>query len=291
MSIQPWSQLFFACPGLPLAAKGKKTDEGLQVAAAMGIKAMELEFVYSIYLREAAAAQVREIAETLGMALSIHGPYTLNLNGAKEELRSSTVERVIKCAHVASICGASFVTFHPAYYLKQEPQEVYARVREGLEEIVATVQECYPEVTISPETTGKPSQFGSLDELVSLAAEIPGLGICIDFAHLHARSNGKYNTRDEFRAVFDLVGDKLGAERLAALHMHYSGLDYGEKGEKKHLPFADSDANFRDLLETLHEYNVRGILVVESPLVEEDVLFLQREYDRIDGHREGEFLL
>ncbi len=278
-----YKKLHFATPGKPRSAPAGKTDTAIEYIESLGIDAMELEFVRNIYIKENQTDAVKEAAEKHNVLLTIHGPYTLNLNSDKEHIRTSTVERIIQCARIGHLVGAQSVTFHPAYYLKQDPKIVYKVVRDGLEQMVKAVEDEKLDIMIAPETTGKPTQFGTLEELVLLAKEIasPHLQLCIDFAHLHARTNGKFNTAGEFRSVFDHVATQLGEEVLQRLHMHYSGLTYSEKGERKHLPFSESDANYMALLEVLKEYNVKGILVVESPLQEDDVLFLKNLYEQL----------
>ncbi|MEI6222711.1 MAG: TIM barrel protein [bacterium] len=276
-----YDKLNFATPGLPLSTPTKGTEAGIRYTAELGLDAMELEFVHSIYLSEEKARGIGEIAKESNILLTIHGPYTLNLNGVDPLLRQSTIDRIVKCARVGHAAGVKSVTFHPAFYGKDDHKEVYNTVRNGLQAMLDQCREEKLSPAISPETTGKPSQFGSLEELVQLAKELEGLRFCLDFAHLHARSNGKYNTLDEFRQIFDYIGQELGNEFLKSMHMHYSGLTYSEKGERKHLPFLESDANYQDLLKTLKEYDVRGILVVESPLVEEEAKWLKQQFDEL----------
>ncbi len=277
-----FSTLNFATAGIPLSTPKKDTALGIQQVKTLGLDAMELEFVHSVYLNKDSAVPVAQTAKEQNIALTIHAPYTLNLNADDHAIRHATIGRVTQCAEVGNILGAFSVVFHPAYYLKQDPAEVYKTVRTGFEKILANLDEENLSIQIAPETTGKPTQFGSLEELVNLAKEInhPKLSLCIDFAHLHARTNGLYNTREEFCSIFDFVGKELGQDQLHRMHMHYSGLTYSEKGEKKHLPFVESDAEYEKLLSVLKQYDVHGVLVVESPIMEEDCLMLKKVYAR-----------
>ena len=121
------------------------------------------------------------------------------------------------------------------------------------------------------------SQFGTLEEVLQLCAEVEGLAPAIDFAHLHARSC-RDNTYDEFAAILRKVEGALGREALDDIHIHVSGIEYGTKGERRHLVFADSDFRYADLLRALKDFNVRGLLICESPNLEEDALLLQETY-------------
>jgi deoxyribonuclease-4 len=150
-------------------------------------------------------------------------------------------------------------------------------VKENLEHILAQLREEGNGVTIRPEITGKGSQFGTLEEVLQLSAEVEGLAPAVDFAHLHARA-GRVNSYDEFAAILGQVESALGRKALDDIHIHVSGIEYGPKGERKHLVFADSDFRYADLLRALKDFDVRGLLICESPNLEEDALLLQGTY-------------
>jgi len=102
----------------------------------------------------------------------------------------------------------------------------------------------------------------------------------LDFAHQHART-GKFNTTKEFREILNYYEKKLGKEALKEMHIHLSGINYGEKGEKNHLILKESDMNYKDLLKVFKEYKLKGVVVCESPNLEEDALLLKKTYDGI----------
>ena len=136
------------------------------------------------------------------------------------------------------------------------------------------------EVDIRPELTGKPTQFGSLDEILTISKELEGIHPCIDWSHMHART-GKYNTAQEFQSIIDTICLTLGDEELKRLHMHLSGIEFGKKGERKHLDLENSDMNYRDLLKVLTNNGVCGFLVCESPSLEDDALLLKNYYETL----------
>jgi len=102
---------------------------------------------------------------------------------------------------------------------------------------------------------------------------------CIDFSHLHARSNGKYNTYEEFRGILERSEKVLGKSFLKNMHCHVSGIAYSEKGEQKHLILKESDFNYKELLRALKEFNCAGVVVCESPNIETDALLLKKTYE------------
>jgi deoxyribonuclease-4 len=115
-----------------------------------------------------------------------------------------------------------------------------------------------------------------------MSQAIEGVEPCLDFAHLHARAgDGSMNSKKEWLAVLDSYAKSLGKDALHRLHIHMSGIQYGEKGEKEHLPLADSDFNLTALLEALNERDCAGRILCESPEMEEDALLMQKEWKKI----------
>jgi deoxyribonuclease-4 len=137
---------------------------------------------------------------------------------------------------------------------------------------------------LRPETMGKSAMLGSLDDVIEMGREIEGVEPCIDFAHLHARAgDGSLNTRQEWKSLLMRLKKGLGPASLRRMHIHLSGIEYTAKGERKHLPMAESDFNLEELLAALHEMKCRGRILCESPIMEEDALFFQQVWDRIVG--------
>jgi deoxyribonuclease-4 len=171
--------------------------------------------------------------------------------------------------------------FHPAYYHKDRPEMVYEKVFTLLEKLGSRLDEESINVTLRPETTGKGTQFGSLEENVRLGAELENVLPCIDFAHLHARSNGAENSYGEFSATLEFIENELGREGLDDMHMHVSGIEYGQKGERNHLNLDESDLRYAELMRALKDFKVKGLLICESPDNEGDALLLKRTYDNL----------
>jgi deoxyribonuclease-4 len=92
---------------------------------------------------------------------------------------------------------------------------------------------------------------------------------------------GKFNTHEEFSFVLKRVEERLGREGLDNMHIHVSGIEYSDKGEKKHLVFAESDFKYRELAQAFCDFNIQGMVISESPNLEVDALALKGEYDRI----------
>lgn len=273
-------RLIFGTAGIPHSAEKRSSVAGIHRIRALGLDAMELQFVRRVSMGERTAGAVRRAAEDSAVFLSAHAPYYINLNSKDPEKVEASQERLLKAARVAALCGARSVVFHAAYYHNDPPAVVYERVKAQLETIVAQLRDEALEICLRPETSGRRSQFGSLDEILRLSTEIDGVNPCIDFGHLHARSVGAVNSYAEFGTVLERVGEALGISALQDMHMHLQGIAYTEAGEHKHLTFAASDARYEELLQALVDWGVGGRVICESPSLEEDALLLQGTYVR-----------
>jgi len=242
--------LLFGTGGVPLSAESRSTEAGIERIAELGLGCMEVEFVQGVKMSPEVAVSVGKLAARKNIVLTAHGPYAINLNAVERQKVHMSKERILQTARIAALFGARSITFHAAFYLKDTPEETYATVKRQMQEVMNTLQKEGNKVTISPEVSGKLSQFGSLQEILKLSSEIEGVLPCIDFSHWHART-GKANSYHEFSGILDQVEKKLGRRGLDNMHIHLSGIAYGKKGEIKHLMLADSDLHYAELLLSL----------------------------------------
>lgn len=271
--------LHFAVAGVPHSTPGSGgTVKGLKHAHSLGITAMEMEWVQRVPKNLERIEEIRKTAEELDMYLTVHAPYFVNLNAKEEEKLEASKVRILDAMEMGQLAGAHSVCVHPAFYLKMDPEEVYDNVYRATEDIMKRAHKKDLTINLAFETMGKPTQFGSLEEVLRLSKEF-GIYPTIDPAHMHARTNGEWNTEEEWNQMFDLYEEYLGSKSLKSVHMHYSGIEYTEKGERKHLPLKKSDANWKDFLKVLKDREVEGTVVCESPLLEEDTLLLQKHYE------------
>lgn len=281
MALWQPDRLRFGPAGVPLKAKARSTKQGVIEVKALGLDAMEIEFVRRISLSEQAAREVASVARSLDVALTVHAPYYVNLASPDKSKAEASAQRVYQSAVIGYTAGAWSVCFHAAYYMSRDSGEVYTIVKETLKSIVAKLKEEGVEIWLRPETTGSPTEFGTLDELIKLSSELEMVLPVIDFAHLHARSNGAFNSYEEFSTVLSTVEDALGRTALDNLHLHVSGIEYGDKGEIRHLNLSESDLKYEALMQALKDFNVKGVLICESPNLEEDALLLKKCYESI----------
>ncbi|MEM4529874.1 MAG: hypothetical protein QXQ52_05070, partial [Candidatus Methanomethylicaceae archaeon] len=119
-----------------------------------------------------------------------------------------------------------------------------------------------------------PSQFGSLEEIISLCEEIDGLQPVIDWAHLHARDLGRFKTKEDFRNVIITIENRLGSEYLKNLHFHFTKIEFTKKGEKCHHTLDEEDygPDFELLAEVILEFNLTPVIISESPILDIDAI-------------------
>jgi len=272
--------LIFGTGGTPRSTKTSSTINGIKRIAELGLGCMEIEFVQGVKMGEPVARQVADIATKEGVKLSAHAPYFINLNAREPEKIRASQDRLLQTARIASICGAESIVFHTAFYLGNPPEEAYNNVKKRLEEIIHQLRQENNWVWIRPEIMGKSSEFGTIEEVLNLSYELEGIAPCIDFAHCHART-GRFNSYPEFASILQQVKERLGRQALDNMHIHVSGIAYGKKGELKHLNLKDSDLQYVELIKVLTDYDAKGLVICESPNLEEDTLLLQETYNTL----------
>jgi len=273
--------LLFGTAGTPLSSKGTDSISGIRRIHELGLGCMELEFVRGVKMGEKTARAVHEVAKQLGIRLSVHAPYYINLSAEGETLEASK-ERIMNSARIGAICGAKTVVIHAGFMQKYPRDVVYERIKKAIVGIVGKLKSEGVDITLRIETMGRDSQFGSLEEVLAIT-EVDGVLPCIDFSHLHA-VKGKNNSREEFASILSRVEDKLGRQGLDDMHIHVSGIEYSDKGEKNHLVFSESDFKYKELAQAFSDFSIKGLVICESPNLEVDALALKREYAGLAGN-------
>jgi len=271
------SHLLFGTAGVPQSTPGTSTLSGIQQVSRLGLDCLEIELVRGIKIGSDMARRINDEAQRLNVKLSVHAPYYINLNSSEEGKRLSSHERLLSSARLAELCGAKSLVFHPGYYGKETPQEAFANIKKGIKEIVSILKSERNSVVIRPEIMGKKSQFGSLEEILFLCREVDGILPCIDFSHIQARV-GKVNIYLDFYRIFKKIEKKLGRSALENLHIHISGAEYNSKGEMKHLNLKDSDFRYDEWIQALKDFDVKGMVICESPDQDTDAIMLKRLY-------------
>ena len=201
----------------------KDVEETFARYKSLGIRAAEIPFTYGVYInKKEDAEKIKKAAEKYDIVLSIHAPYWINLNSEEKEKVEASKKRILDSLKVGTWIGAKRVVFHPGYYGKKSKQETYKKIKKEIIELEKKRAEKKYSPKLAPETTGKINVFGSIEEISQLVRDT-GCSFTIDFAHILAR----YKTYN-FKEV------KLAFRKEKSWHVHFSGIIYGEKGERKH---------------------------------------------------------
>jgi deoxyribonuclease IV len=305
------ANLRFGTAGVPHTAKKRDSASGIKRVRELGLDHMELEFVHGVKMSEDTAKIVGEAAKESDVSLTIHGPYYINLAATDKKIWYASINRIIQSAKIGEFAGVKSVTFHSGFLNGMDEEANFDTVKLAIEKIYAEIGGF--KVRIAPELTGKASQFGDLKILIRMAQvfESQNLGFCFDFSHKFARSNGGFNTYEEFISMLSDIEKGLGHKFLENMHIHLSGMNYGEKGEKNHLTFLPSlkdyekegvkipgieeideyltgknkmggnPFNWQDCLKALKKMEVGGYVVTESPNLEQDALLLKKYYESL----------
>jgi deoxyribonuclease-4 len=270
-------KLLFGTAGIPHSTYPQNTVEGIKEIARLGLDCMEIEFVRSVYLKEVDALLVAREAQRIGISLSAHAPYYLNFNSHDPQKLRTSQGNLYRAARIASICGAHSLVFHPGFYMGDPLERAYGTVKEHLTQVVARLKSENSRLCLRPEVSGKGTQFGTIEEIIKLSNDLEGVAPCVDFAHWHARS-GAFNSYDEFISILDEIMKKLGKVAIENMHIHIAGIAYGARGELRHLPLNESDLRYVELLRALKDTGAKGMVICESPNLEEDALLLKESY-------------
>lgn len=268
--------------GFPL--QGPHGTDAMEYLRKIGLDAMEYQAVRSIRIGKKPASQIGSAASENGILLTLHGPYAINLSSNKKIVRKQSIQRVIKSAEIASWMGAFHLTFHPGYYSGLTRELAMQAQKEALKTVLDKLEERKIKVELGPETTGKPNQFGSLEELIELSTCFEGVRLTLDFAHIHARAGGIIKSRGDYEKILDTVEKSLGSEGMKNLVVHFSEVETTSKGvgERRHHPLGSGyGPDFRKLAEIIVEKGYSFIIICESPLLEIDALKMRRILNRI----------
>ena len=262
---------------MPLRTGKGSYPQAFNVLKEMNLDGMELEFVHGVRMSDTNRDFVKNMSKDF--IITAHGPFYINLNSQEDEQIDASLQRIIDTASVASEAGAFSITYHAAFYMGKDKETVYNQVKTQTRRIIEILENENINVWIRPETTGKATQWGDIDEIINLSKEFEQVLPCVDFSHLHARTAGEYNTYDEFSKVLEKMGNEIGQYALENFHGHLAGIEYTAKGEKQHLNLENSDMNYKDLLKAMKEFGVKGALVCESPNIEDDCKLIKTYYE------------
>jgi deoxyribonuclease-4 len=249
----------------------KEAVENLKKFHSFGLTAVEIAFTHNIYLNNQQSKEIGKIAKEMNIQLSIHAPYWINLASKEKIKRKQSQQRILTSCERAHYLGASYVVFHPAFFGNYQKQEVYEITKKSILEMQKIITKNKFNTQLAPETTGKYSALGSLDEAIKLVKETK-CSLCVDFAHLQAREQGKLNYSEAL--------DKLETLKLKFYHFHFSGIEWTLKGERKHLNMGAS-VLFLPLAKEILKRKINCSIISESPVTWQDSIKMKKIFEKL----------
>lgn len=269
--------------GVPLASKDRTTAGGIRCVAGLKLNAFEVEFVRGVGMSDETAEEAGRVARELGVLLSVHCPYFVNLCSQEPEKLDASKKRILDSVERAFHMGADVAVFHPGWYGSLAPAVAFEAVGEACADILDRMVEIgIRGVWLGLETTGKVSQFGTLDEVIEVSKKLRGCSPVVDFAHIYARQGG----RIDYASIFE----KLRPLKLKLLHTHFTSMEWtpakipGCGNERRHLELKVNEPPFEPLAREVLNRNIDITLISESPVLEKDSLGMKRVFERL-GHR------
>ncbi|MCC6029157.1 MAG: TIM barrel protein [Candidatus Korarchaeum sp.] len=264
----------FGPAGYPIDAPRERAFSYLRE---IGLDAMEYQAVRAIPKNEDLLSWVRNEASENDIMLTLHAPYAINL--CSKEKGAASVKRLVDSGIAASKIGANHVTFHPGYYGKMSEEDALKTAIESLKRVREELISLGINLELGPETTGKPSQLGSLDEVLRMAEEVDGVRPTIDFAHIHAREGGSIRSREDYERILKIIERELGDLNGLVIHFTEVELTKSGVGERMHHDLGSGyGPPFEPLAEIIAEYGLRWLIISESPVLERDSIKMKALY-------------
>ena len=249
----------------------------------LGLDWIELQCTRGVKMPTAQARLYRELASKYEIGISIHGPYFISLASSDKDVVERSKVRIMQCFALANELGSQRIIFHPGYFPGNTASDRRAAVDQIVSELNSLRNDVPDGIYVFPETAGKVSQIGSLDEVLDICQRVDFARPCIDLAHVHAFECGSLWDAKSTINVFSKVKERLGAEYLEQIHVHMYPVEYNSRGEKVHRAFDDRidlplqlsafqdthliDSFFpraEDFISSIKELNIHPIVICEA---------------------------
>jgi deoxyribonuclease-4 len=264
-----------------------------------GLDAFEYEAVHwgkKPQIKREHAERIAIEAKRNDVWVSMHGSYYINLCGSGEVTEASK-SRLVACAVAAEWMKAHVVVFHMGFYGEKSKEEVFGDSMKALGETVGMIGDSgVKNVNLGLETSGKPTQFGTLDEVLGLCERVEHTQPVLDWAHLYAMSKGRIRGAEDFRKVVDKVESRLGRESAENLHCHFSKIEFSGKGERRHhiLDEEGYGPDFSAFADVIVDLGLKPVIICETALLDIDALTMRKIFlkklEKRKSDRETRFL-
>ncbi len=243
----------------------------------MGLDALEYEAVRGVRVSKSKAEAIRRSAEENDVVLSMHAPYFINLASPEEDTVKKSIDRLREAAIASEWMGAYAVVFHPGYVKgNASREEALQRVISALGQLLESLD--LKVAWLAPETTGKESQVGDVDETIAICRSHDRLRPAVDWAHLHARTEGRsIKSVDEVVSIVERIERELGSWAVRPLHTHFSKIEYGKGGEREHHTLSEEKygPEWEVVCRAYLETGIDAVVISESPVLEKDAVLMR----------------
>ena len=231
---------------------------------AAGFDALEIDLAGGFWMNKEFAGRLGDAARDQDVALSVHAPIAAFLGhlerGAKHKRAIGMLDHA---SGLAMLAQAQLVVVHPGFLLERERDAALASVIEQLAELRERLVAKERTVAFGVEVMGRVRDLGSEDDVLTIARSLPWVRPVIDFAHLHAVTDGSFREAAQFQAVLDRVDAVLDAG--SPFHIHFSDIAYANRNETKHLPYGEGTLRAGPLGEALRAFERDATVISESP--------------------------
>ncbi len=270
----------FGPAGRPINYSGNAKD-ACSFIKAEGLEAYEYQATYGVKISQKSAMELKKNSEDEDVLVSMHAPYYINLSSNKEDVIERSIQRLVQSAKASEWMGAYRTVFHPGFYTSYTSNEAMKRCKEAINKIMDELEGFgVEEFCFAPETTGKRSQLGNLDEIIEICKSFDHFEPTVDFAHVYARSQGKIDNREDYHQIFQKLENELG---IKSLHSHFTHIEYTDAGERKHHILADENYGppLKPFIEEIVECGWNITVICESPLIDQDALVMKDMYGKV----------
>ncbi|NLC17193.1 MAG: TIM barrel protein [Clostridiales bacterium] len=253
-----------------------------------GLNAFEYSFGRGVNMSDETAKIIGREMKEHDIELSVHAPYYINLANEDDKKAQNSFNYIIRSLEKLKLMGGLRCVMHSGALLGAERKEALNRVYKRMDELLNILhKKDLDSVILCPETMGKYSQIGTVEEICALCSLHPMLIPCIDFGHINSYMQGKLKTKDDYKRIIDIVFDVLKEEKAKYIHIHFSKIKYGPAGEIHHFNFSDPESDeygpaFEPLAEVLREYKMSPVIICESTdNMAEDAMTMKYIYEKL----------
>lgn len=248
-----------------------------------GLDAYEYSFGHGYNMSSELANKAGQLFKDHDIKLSLHAPFYINFANPDEIMYQKTQGYIYTGIKFLRAFGADRLIFHPASCGKLKREEALELTYKRFDETFNKMDEegILDGLLLCPETMGKTMQIGTYSEVVDLCKVNEHLVPTFDFGHINSLEQGSLKTKDDYKRILDYCIEKLGFDRTNNCHIHFSKIQYGAKGEIKHLNYDDIiyGPEFDPLAEVLVEYNLSPRVICESmDKMPHDALIMKKIY-------------